>query len=199
MGSQACGSWTQSSLAVCYALLSLFKNCSWVKWSWELEEVLRLFLSFPLPLSRCWRFICRWCGLREATLVKPFWLSLGAIPPHHSGGIHLGYVIDVTPRACEIEKPLVSVEPVWQFLLLLVVCFCLSRRLCSLAVDFQGVRTHSTEGGEGRRDPSTSAGRQAGRQAVPCTPAGWRYASTVTLLGHVHKVVSKVWVGRAGS
>lgn len=95
---------------------------------------------------------------------------------------------------CEIEeKPSVSVEPVWWFLLLLVVCFCLSRRLCSLAVDIQGVRTHGKEEGKGRREPSTSAGRQAGRQVVPCTPAGWRSASTVALLGYVHKVVSKVW------
>lgn len=79
------------------------------------------------------------------------------------GGIHLRYVIHVTPRACEIEeKPSVSVEPVWRFLLLLVVCFCLSRRLCSLAVDIQGVRTHGKEEGKGRREPCTSAGRQTG-------------------------------------
>lgn len=89
-----------------------------------------MYFSLSLCLfPRCWRFIYRWCGLRAATLVKPFWLSLGAIPPHHSGGIHLGYVINVTLRACEIENPSVSVEPVWRFLWLLVVCFCLSRRL----------------------------------------------------------------------
>lgn len=151
-----------------------------------------MYFSFPLHLPRCWRFIFRWCGLLEATLVKPFWLSLGAIPPHHSGGIRLGYVIHVTHRACETEeKPSISVEPAWPFLflLLLVVCFCLSRRLCSLAVDIQGVRTHGKEGGKGRREPSTSADRQA----VPCTPAGWRSPSTVASLGHVHKVVSEAW------
>lgn len=82
---------------------------------------------------------------------------------------------------CEIEeKPSVSVEPVWRFLLLLVVCFCLSRRLCSLAVDIQGVRTHGKEEGKGRREPSTSAVRQAG-----CATHSGRLeiASTVALLG----------------
>lgn len=125
---------------------------------------------FPL----CWRFIFRWCGLH----IRHFGKDLLAIPRCHPStplaGIHLGYVIHVTHRACEIEeKSSVSVEPVWRFLLLLVVCFCLSRRFCSLAVDTQEVCTHGKEGGKGRREPGTSAGRQA----VPCTPAGWRSAS----------------------
>lgn len=77
-----------------------------------MEEVLRVFLSFPLPLSPVLaiHFPLVWPSL-AATLVKPFWLSFGAIPPHHSGGIHLGYVINVTLRACEIANPSVSVEP----------------------------------------------------------------------------------------